>query len=253
MERHIFHLSIPVSDLETSKRFYVGVLGAAVGRENADWLDVLLWGHQITLQRRPDDVRTLEEQGKRHFGATLPWSVWEAYVGMLRSKNVTFLGEPKIMAEGTPDEHGKFYLVDPSNNVIEVKAYRDTSRTLHLPVAAGASPNLATVERYMEGFRKTDREGILSCVTDDVEWVVPGAFRAKGKAEFATHIVDPGFSGQPVITVDRYLESGEVVVAEGSVRAPRIDGSVLDLAMCDVFDMKDEKVRRLTSYLMPRG
>ena len=52
MERHIFHLSIPVSELAVAKKFYVEALGATVGRENADWLDILLWGHQITLQHR---------------------------------------------------------------------------------------------------------------------------------------------------------------------------------------------------------
>jgi ketosteroid isomerase-like protein len=36
--------------------------------------------------------------------------------------------------------------------------------------------NKRTVEAYMEGFRRTDRPQILSCLTDDVEWVLPGAF-----------------------------------------------------------------------------
>jgi hypothetical protein len=58
--RHIFHLSIPVADLAAAKRFYVDVLEAQVGRENEEWLDILLWGHQITLQRRPDEVLPLQ-------------------------------------------------------------------------------------------------------------------------------------------------------------------------------------------------
>jgi len=41
--RRIFHLSIPVADLLAGKRFYVDVLGATVGRENQEWLDILLW------------------------------------------------------------------------------------------------------------------------------------------------------------------------------------------------------------------
>jgi ketosteroid isomerase-like protein len=114
------------------------------------------------------------------------------------------------------------------------------------------TPNQATVEKYMEGFRRMNREQILGCLTDDVEWFIPGAFHAKGKAEFATHIVDEGFTGQPTITVDRYVESGDVVIAEGSVLAPRSDGAVLNLAMCDVFDMRGGLIRKLTSYLMPK-
>ena len=110
--------------------------------------------------------------------------------------------------------------------------------------------NKQTVERYMEGFRRTDRAQILSCLTDDVEWVIPGAFQVHGKQEFARHIVDDGFVGSPSITVSRLTEEADVVVAEGSVQTERTGGTLLNLAMCDVFEMHDGKIRRLTSYLM---
>jgi ketosteroid isomerase-like protein len=112
------------------------------------------------------------------------------------------------------------------------------------------TPNKRMVETYMEGFRKTNRPQILSCLTDDVEWVIPGAFHVRGKDDFAKHIVDEGFVGHPLITVSRLTEEDNVVVAEGSVRAPKRDGSLLNLAFCDVFDMRDGKIRRLVSYLM---
>lgn len=128
--RYIFHLSIPVSDLDTAKRFYVEVLAAALGRETDEWLDVLLWGHQITLQRRPTEVLPLEQQGKRHFGVVLPWSEWERLADHLKSLSISFLSEPEILLKGTAEEQAKFYLTDPSYNVIEIKAYRDMSATL---------------------------------------------------------------------------------------------------------------------------
>jgi uncharacterized protein len=112
------------------------------------------------------------------------------------------------------------------------------------------TPNKRTVEAYMDGFRKTDRPQILSCLTDDVEWVVPGAFHVRGKDAFAEHIVDAGFVGHPLITVSRLTEEDNVVVAEGAVRAPKQDGNFLNLLFCDVFDMRDGKIRRLVSYLM---
>ncbi len=111
--------------------------------------------------------------------------------------------------------------------------------------------NQETVDRYMEGFRRTDHEMILSCLTEDVEWHVPGAFQVRGKEAFDGQIEGEGFTGSPLITVTRTLEVDNVVVAEGFVRARRSDGIFLDLAMCDVFDMEGGKIRRLTSYLMP--
>jgi ketosteroid isomerase-like protein len=112
------------------------------------------------------------------------------------------------------------------------------------------SENKRTVERYMDGFRTTDREAILSCLTDDVEWELPGFFQARGKAAFNDHIVDPGFAGNPIITVTRMTEENDVVVAEGTVIARRADGTPLPHAMCDVFELENGKIRRLTSYLM---
>lgn len=102
----------------------------------------------------------------------------------------------------------------------------------------------------MEAFRRTDREAILACLTDDIEWSVPGAFQASGKTDFNSHIVDPGFAPLPDIQVTRYIEDGGVIVAEGTVKAPCTDGTVSNLVFCDVFTMRDGKIAKLTSYLV---
>jgi ketosteroid isomerase-like protein len=46
-------------------------------------------------------------------------------------------------------------------------------------------------------------------------------------------------------------EADDVVVAEGKVVARRTDGTIVKLAMCDVFEMRGGKIARLISYLMP--
>jgi ketosteroid isomerase-like protein len=110
--------------------------------------------------------------------------------------------------------------------------------------------NKITVDRYLDGFRRSDHEQILSCLTDDVEWAIPGAFHVGGKEAFDGHIEDAGFVGSPAITVTRMTEEADVVVAEGSVRTRRTDGTILHLAFCDVFEMQGGKIRKLISYLM---
>ena len=106
--------------------------GASPGREAKNWLDILLWGHQITLQHRPAEVLPLAQQGKRHFGVVLPWIEWEREARRIKAVGVAFLEEPAVLMEGTQEEQAKFYLHDPSHNVIEVKAYRNVHRTLGL-------------------------------------------------------------------------------------------------------------------------
>lgn len=123
--RRIFHLSIPVTGLKQASHFYQRFLGATVGRSADDWVDMLLWGHQITLQYRPDEVLPRDAQGKRHFGVVLPWPEWHALRAKLESLGTEFLELPVVLHESTPMEQAKLYIEDPSHNVIEIKAYRD--------------------------------------------------------------------------------------------------------------------------------
>ncbi len=44
--------------------------------------------------------------------------------------------------------------------------------------------NKRTVERYLDGFNKSDHEQILSCLTEDIEWEMPGRFHLVGKGAF---------------------------------------------------------------------
>jgi ketosteroid isomerase-like protein len=106
------------------------------------------------------------------------------------------------------------------------------------------------VERYMAGFNRTDHAAILSCLTDDVEWVIPGAFHTRGKAAFDKEIENDAFIGSPTIKVTRLIEENNVVIAEGSVRSARKDGGRLNAVFCDVFELRDAKIKRLTTYLM---
>lgn len=109
--------------------------------------------------------------------------------------------------------------------------------------------NKATVTRYMEGFNQSDHEMILSCLTDDVVWDMPGGFHLVGKAAFDAEIENPAFVGRPAITILRMVEEDDIVVAEGAVRANRADGGILNAVFCDVFVMHRAKIKQLTSYL----
>jgi ketosteroid isomerase-like protein len=112
------------------------------------------------------------------------------------------------------------------------------------------TPNQQIIERYMDGFRRTDHAQILSCLSDDVEWSIPGAFQIRGKEAFDKHIEGEGFVGSPAITVTRLIEAGDIVIAEGLVEIQHKDGLFLKLLFCDLFEMNDGKIRRLTSYLV---
>jgi len=119
-----------------------------------------------------------------------------------------------------------------------------------MPKNLAVSPNKQTVQTFFDAFAKSDLAVIHSCLSDDIEWLIPGAFHGTGKSALDEQI-DPGaIAGDPTISVSRMTEEHNVVVAEGSIRCVRKDGSVRDTAFCDVFVMQNAKIKHLTSYLM---
>ena len=51
-----FHVSLPCNNIETTKKFYTQELGFSLGREAHNWIDVNIFGNQITFAQRPDSV-----------------------------------------------------------------------------------------------------------------------------------------------------------------------------------------------------
>jgi ketosteroid isomerase-like protein len=112
------------------------------------------------------------------------------------------------------------------------------------------SLNKDTVQKYIDGFNKSDHHLILSCLTDDIEWLMPGMFQLKGKDAFDKEIENDAFTGSPTVKITRMIEENDVVIAEGTVRAAWKDGGFLDAVFCDAFEMENGKIRRLISYLV---
>jgi ketosteroid isomerase-like protein len=113
------------------------------------------------------------------------------------------------------------------------------------------SRNKETVERYLDGFRRTDHTQILGCLTDDITWTVFGAFHLAGKAAYDAAIEGPGFAGAPELEVVRMVEEGDTVMAELVGRVPQQDGSVQRLSMAEVFRMRDGLICERRAWVIP--
>jgi uncharacterized protein len=106
------------------------------------------------------------------------------------------------------------------------------------------------VEAYFEGFRRSDHEAILSLLTDDVAWDLPGFRHLTGKEAFDGEIENEAFAGGPVLTLDRLIEGDNAVVAIGDGAGTFKNGDVHHFAFCDVFTFTGDLIRRVESYLV---
>jgi uncharacterized protein len=106
------------------------------------------------------------------------------------------------------------------------------------------------VRRYIDGFRKSDHEQILSCLTEEIEWTVFGAFRLQGKEAYDAEIENPAFTGSPRIEIDRMVEEGDVVMAEMTLEAQRADGEPMRAAMGEVFVFDGDLIAERRAYVI---
>ena len=132
MDRPRFHLAFPVLDLAEARAFYGGVLGCAEGRSAADWVDFDLEGHQLVAHLAPAEIRAAatnavdgEEVPVRHFGLILTPAAWAALAARLRAAGTRFLIEPQTRFAGEAGEQSTLFVLDPSGNALEFKAFAD--------------------------------------------------------------------------------------------------------------------------------
>lgn len=130
-----FHLAFPVTDLDATKTFFVEQLGCKVGRHSSEWIDFDFFGHQLSAHlvgKESGQDPTNPVDGKaipvRHFGAVLAWETWEQLAAKLTAGGVEFVHRPQVRFAGKPGEQGTFFIRDPSGNVLEFKAFHDSSQ-----------------------------------------------------------------------------------------------------------------------------
>jgi extradiol dioxygenase family protein len=139
-----FHLAITVNDLAAARAFYTGVLGCREGRSSDSWVDFNFYGHQLVCHLAPadriqdrDDGLASQVDGHAvpvpHFGVVLQMEQWNELVTVLEAKGVHFVIEPYIRFRGLPGEQATAFLLDPSNNALEFKAFKDIDEQLFKP------------------------------------------------------------------------------------------------------------------------
>lgn len=131
----LFHLAFPVRDLQEARRFYGGLIGCPEGRSSPHWIDFDFYGHQLVAHLSPEESSaqgTSAVDGHdvpvRHFGAILPLDAWEALAARLRAADIGFVIEPHIRFKGEVGEQATMFLLDPSGNALEFKAFADLSQ-----------------------------------------------------------------------------------------------------------------------------
>ena len=114
--------------------------------------------------------------------------------------------------------------------------------------------NKEIVTKYRDSFSRGDRNSVATWLSEDVEWTewVNGTPESgvahRGKVAFIDNISDPP-GGWPLrMETTRMTEENDVVVVEGKLRVPLEDGGVFNVQSCSIFELRNGKIVRLTSW-----
>lgn len=129
-----FHLAFPVHDLAQARHFYGELLGCPEGRSSDEWVDFNFYGHQIVAHLTSEIAATAanrvdgDDVPVRHFGVVLGMNEWRALSQRLLDARVKFIIEPHIRFAGQPGEQATMFVLDPSGNALEFKAFSNINR-----------------------------------------------------------------------------------------------------------------------------
>jgi hypothetical protein len=134
MKNSAFHLSLPCYSVTKTKNFYLDVIGAKLGRHSTQWIDIDLFGNQITFTKSGEFsfIYKSYKFGDTilpafHFGVILDEKTWNIMFNRLSEKR----DEPTVAATFLKDkkgEHTSFFVEDPNGYVVEFKKFKETQQ-----------------------------------------------------------------------------------------------------------------------------
>ena len=126
----LFHLSLPCTNTEETKRFYIETVGAFLGRHSNNWVDINLFGHQITFTQAakfnfnsPNYVFEGKILPTFHFGIILNVEEWGRMYSKLNELNLELVTQA-IFLKNKSGEHLSFFVKDPNGYMLEFKSFK---------------------------------------------------------------------------------------------------------------------------------
>ena len=127
-----FHMSLPCLSVKATESFYVDNIGASLGRKTQNWVDINLFGNQITFIKaekfsfnNPNYVFEGKILPSFHFGVIIDLKELELIYKRLQDKKLDLVTQASFL-EGKVGEHVSFFIKDPNDYMLEFKSFKNT-------------------------------------------------------------------------------------------------------------------------------
>ncbi|MBT8307726.1 MAG: bleomycin resistance protein [Maribacter sp.] len=126
-----FHLALPCKNIEETREFYEDIIKVKLGRSTENWLDVDLYGNQLTFTRAGHfnfEFKSYKLDDfvlpSFHFGVIVPIDIWAGLYGRLFKMDLEVTTEATFM-QGKKGEHLSFFVQDPNGYMLEFKSFKN--------------------------------------------------------------------------------------------------------------------------------
>ncbi|MFL0353877.1 VOC family protein [Xanthomarina sp. GH4-25] len=127
-----FHMSLPCLSVKETKVFYTNSIGATLGRHTQNWVDINLFGHQLTFIKAekfhfnsPNYVFEGKILPSFHFGVIVDQNTWNDIYSKLKKLDLEVV-EKTTFLENKAGEHNSFFIKDPNDYMLEFKCFTDS-------------------------------------------------------------------------------------------------------------------------------
>ncbi|OZV69319.1 VOC family protein [Winogradskyella aurantia] len=130
-----FHISLPCLSVKETKNFYTTHIGASIGRISQSWVDINLYGHQLTFIKvgkfnfnTPNYVFEGSILPSFHFGVILDQKTWNTVYDKLKTTGLEVVNKTTFLQDKV-GEHTSFFIKDPNDYMLEFKNFKNTKDT----------------------------------------------------------------------------------------------------------------------------
>lgn len=111
--------------------------------------------------------------------------------------------------------------------------------------------NRKILQDFLDKFDKGDIEGILSHMTDDVQWHILEDRLMAGKEAVRTFLIDNQDMKIVSATRDHFIVEGDRATVGGeAVCRNTTNGDAFDMYYCDVYQLQNGKVKDMVTYII---
>ena len=127
-----FHMSLPCLSVKETKNFYINNIGATYGRNTQNWIDINLFGHQITFIKakkfnfnNPNYIFDGKILPSFHFGVIVDYDAWKKVYAKLQGYELDLVTESTYLKDQL-GEHVSFFVKDPNGYMLEFKTFKES-------------------------------------------------------------------------------------------------------------------------------